>query len=109
MNEKKAPPFFLEIEGFEAGHSAAESLTNSAQTAACEPSENGGFMHRASGLRVECPENVFADAPFIVMNAGRGAVTVNHLSRRSRAAARLPHPLFRLLLAGGVSIPLRFV
>ncbi|HJB93712.1 MAG TPA: alpha-galactosidase [Candidatus Borkfalkia stercoripullorum] len=81
MNEKKTPPFFLEVEGFEAGHSAAESLTNSAQTAACEPSENGGFMHRASGLRVECPENGFADAPFIVMNAGRGTVTVNHFSR----------------------------
>ena len=33
--DKKIPPFFLGIEGFEAGHSAAESLTNSAQTARC--------------------------------------------------------------------------
>ena len=42
MKEKERP-FYLGIEGFEAGHSAAESLTNSAQTSACTTSDGRGM------------------------------------------------------------------
>ena len=80
MNNRIHPPFFIEIEGYEAGHSAAESLTNSAQTALCMP-EEGGWLHRASGLKIGCPEEEFADAPFRVTNTSGKTVTVNHFSR----------------------------
>ena len=59
MNEKKTPPFFLEVEGFEAGHSAAESLTrrrrlvNRLKTAAlCTARAAFGSSAPKTGLRM---------------------------------------------------------
>ena len=78
------PPFFLEIDGFEAGHSAAESLTNSAQTQRCETEDGITWRHRAGGLAVHCPVSgdAFADAAFRLTNEGAVPVAVNHFSRR---------------------------
>lgn len=74
--EKNIPPFFLGIEGFEAGHSAAESLTNSAQTALCV-FETDVWKHKTSGLSVW-----FEGERLLLKNEGNKERTVTHFSQR---------------------------
>ena len=99
MNENR-PPFFLELEGYEAGHSAAESLTNSLQTAQCA-TENGQTWDHRSGLRIACPiaGDAHADVPFALVNGGKEPITVNHFSRCIRLAMGTARPQ-DMLLAG---------
>lgn len=97
MNENR-PPFFLELEGYEAGHSAAESLTNSLQTAQCA-TENGQTWDHRSGLRIACPiaGDAHADVPFALVNGGKEPITVNHFSRCIRLAMGTARPQDMLL------------
>ena len=76
--DKKIPPFFLGIEGFEAGHSAAESLTNSAQTARCIL-EGDRWKHEASGL---CVSLLPSGERLVLKNEGKEERIIAHFSRR---------------------------
>ena len=88
MKEKERP-FYLGIEGFEAGHSAAESLTNSAQTSACTTSDGREWRHEKTGLVISVindhdthsVENVQSDR-LQIKNKGNKPVTISHFSRQ---------------------------
>lgn len=89
MKEKERP-FYLGIEGFEAGHSAAESLTNSAQTSACTTSDGREWRHEKTGLVISVindhdthsVENVQSDR-LQIKNKGKKPVTISHFSATS--------------------------
>ena len=88
MKEKERP-FYLGIEGFEAGHSAAESLTNSAQTSACTTSDGREWRHEKTGLVISVindhdthsVENVQSDR-LQIENQWKKPVTISHFSRQ---------------------------
>ena len=88
MKEKERP-FYLGIEGFEAGHSAAESLTNSAQTSACTTSDGREWRHEKTGLVISVindhdthsVENVQSDR-LQIKNKGNKPVNISHFSRQ---------------------------
>ena len=73
-------PFNLEIEGFEAGHSAAESVTNNEQIKFCIGQEDGSWLH-PFGLRIRVQSNGEGDDCLVARNEGKEKVTITHLSR----------------------------
>lgn len=88
MNEKY-PSFFLGIEGLEPGHSSAESLTNSTQTAACKTSDGLVWRHEKSGLVISVtsdgerdPDKAVQSDRLQIRNEGEEPVTIAHFSRQ---------------------------